>query len=62
MGDSVDIAVTPDNSIQTSDAVSSNDKVQVQTSAVRTQVNRMVPTNTATTAATRQAQAQPNSP
>ena len=59
VGDSVDIAVTPDNSIQTSDAVSSNDKVQVQTSAVRTQVNRMVPTNTATTAATRQAQAQP---
>uniref|UniRef100_UPI0003771BC9 glycoside hydrolase family 70 protein n=1 Tax=Streptococcus sobrinus TaxID=1310 RepID=UPI0003771BC9 len=59
VGDSVDIAVTPDNSVQTSDAVSSNDKVQVQTSAVRTQVNRMVPTNTATTAATRQAQAQP---
>ena len=59
VGDSVDIAVTPDNSIQTSDAVSSNDTVQVQTSAVRTQVNRMVPTNTATTAATRQAQAQP---
>ena len=59
VGKSVDIAVTPDNSVQTSDAVSSNEKVQVQTSAVRTQVNRMVPTNTATTAATRQAQAQP---
>ncbi len=59
VGDSVEIAVTPDSNAQTNDTVSSNESAQVQTSAVRTQVNRMVPTNTATTAATRQAQAQP---
>ena len=59
VGDSVEIAVTPDSNAQTNDTVSSNESAQVQSSVVRTQVNRMVPTNTATTAATRQAQAQP---